>query len=153
MKIVSSSFENGQAIPEKYSCDGESINPPLEFSEVPNSAKTLVLIVDDPDVPKNLKPDGVFDHWVVFNIPATTTSIKENSTPPGVQGLNSSSQNKYTGPCPPDKEHRYFFKLYALDTKLDFADDKIDKKSVEEKMKGHILDQAELVGVYNRSKN
>ncbi len=154
MKITSSVFENNQSIPSKYTCDGESINPPLQFSEVASNAKSLVLLMDDPDVPKNLKPDGVFDHWVVYNMPPDTKEITENSTPPGVQGLNGAGQNKYTGPCPPDREHRYFFKLYALDTLLDFTSaEKPDKKTIEQKMKGHILDQTELIGLYDRTKH
>ena len=112
MKITSSAFENNGTIPSKYSCDGQSINPPLAFQDVPEKAKSLVMLMDDPDVPKNLKPDGVFDHWVVYNIPTTVHEISENSVPQGVsQGLKGAGQEKYTGPCPPDREHRYFFKF------------------------------------------
>ena len=155
MKITSSAFENNGIIPTKYSCDGQSINPPLAFENVPENAKSLVMLMDDPDVPKNLKPDGVFDHWIVYNIPPSVHEIAENSVPQGVsQGLNGAGQEKYTGPCPQDKEHRYFFKLYALDTELQFADpSKVSKQAVIGKMQGHIIEQAELIGRYNRPQN
>lgn len=149
MKITSSAFEHNQAIPSKYTCDGENINPPLEFSDIPDNAKSLALIMDDPDVPKNLKPDGMFDHWVVFNIPPEITSIDEDSPPVGVGGENTKGDNAYTGPCPPDREHRYFFKLYALDNILDLGPD-ATKKDLEEAMKDHILESAELIGLYER---
>lgn len=155
MKITSAAFNNNQPIPIKYTCDGENVNPPLEFSEIPKDAKSLVLIVDDPDVPKDLKPDGVFDHWVVYNIPANTPGIDESAkAPPGLPGRNSGGQFRYTGPCPPDREHRYVFKLYALDKMLEFNNpDNIDKKAVEQSMHGHILEKAELVGLYDRTKH
>src|SRR5438477_12565984 len=88
MNLVSSAFVHNGNIPEKYTCEGDSINPPLSISGVPDNAKSLALLMDDPDVPKNLKPDGVFDHWTVFNMPPNTTEIKENSAPAGVQGKN-----------------------------------------------------------------
>ena len=155
MEIISSAFENNGVIPPKYTCDGQSINPPLAFQDVPHDAKSLVLLVDDPDVPKNLLPAGVFDHWVVYNIPPTTQEIAENSVPTGVsQGLNGTGQERYTGPCPPDREHRYFFKLFALDTKLEFSDkEKVTKQLILGAMHGHIIEQAELIGRYNRPQN
>jgi len=155
MTIASSAFENNGTIPSKYTCDGQSINPPLQFGNVPSDAKSLVMLMDDPDVPKNIKPDGVFDHWVVYNISPTVHEIAENSVPHGVpQGLNGAGQEKYTGPCPPDREHRYFFKVYALDAPLDFSDpSKVSKQMVIDKMQGHIIDQAELIGKYNRPQN
>lgn len=146
MKLTSIAFENNQSIPTKYTCDGDNINPELSFVGIPESAKSLTLIMDDPDAPR-----GTFDHWIVFNIPTNTPGINEGSPGlPGLPGLNSAGQTKYTGPCPPDREHRYFFKLYALDTMLDFPTEKPDKKMIEDKMKGHILEQAELIGLYNR---
>ncbi len=154
MTISSVAFKNKGTILAKYTCDGESINPPLKFEKVPSDAKSLVMLMDDPDVPKNLKPDGVFDHWVIYNIDPSVKEIAENSVPKGAQGLNGAGQVKYTGPCPPDREHRYFFKLFALDTSLDFSDpSKVTKQMVLDKMQGHIIDQAELIGLYNRSKN
>jgi Raf kinase inhibitor-like YbhB/YbcL family protein len=105
--------------------------------------------MDDPDVPKNLKPDGLFVHWVVYNMPANTSAIVENSTPPGERGLNSAGKLEYAAPCPPDREHRYFFKLYALDTMLNFNLPPA-KDVLELAMAGHIIAQAELVGRYIR---
>lgn len=149
MKLTSSAFENNAKIPFKYTCDGQNINPPLRISEVPDEAKSLVLIMDDPDVPKRLKADGMWDHWIVFNIPPTVTEIPEGTEPPGIHCLGTSENLHYFGPCPPDREHRYFFKLYALDTELDL-NPKATKKDVEERMKGHILAQTELIGRYER---
>jgi Raf kinase inhibitor-like YbhB/YbcL family protein len=155
MTISSTAFADHTAIPAVYTCDGKSINPPLTFGDVPSSTKSLVLLMDDPDVPKKLIPAGVFDHWVVYNIPPTTHEIAENSVPQGVsQGLNGAGQEKYTGPCPPDREHRYFFKLYALDSELSFSEPaKVSKQIVLDAMQGHIIEQAELVGLYNRPQN
>lgn len=152
MKLTSSAFENNGNIPEKYTCEGEEVSPPLEISEVPEGAKSLVLLMDDPDVPKNLRPDGMWDHWVVWNMPADTTSIAEGSNPSGVLGKNSAGSTAYQGPCPPDAEHRYFFKLYALDTELDLPEGS-SKADVESAMEGHILEQAELMGKYNKKEN
>lgn len=151
MTITSTAFEHNELIPAKYTCDGENINPPLTFSNLPQNAKSFVLLMDDPDVPKNLKPDGVFDHWVVYNIPPTTKEFAENSAPPGTQGTNGAGKAAYTGPCPPDREHRYFFKLYALDTELDFPNPP-SKSQVEQAMQGHIIAQSELMGRYNKQR-
>jgi Raf kinase inhibitor-like YbhB/YbcL family protein len=150
MKIQSSAFNNNSSIPSKYTCDGGGVNPPLSFSEIPENAKSLVLIMEDPDVPKNLKPDGMFDHWIIFNMPADTSSIPEDSTPPGIVGKSSSGGNAYVGACPPDREHRYFFKLYALDGNLEL-DKNANKSSLESAMQGHVVEQAELIGLYIRS--
>lgn len=149
MKINSSAFGNGSSIPVKYTCDGQGINPPLSFLDVPQNAKSIALIMEDPDVPKNLKPDGMFDHWVVFNMPASTVSISDDTTPPGIVGKSSAGTNTYIGPCPPDREHRYFFKLYALDSELNL-DANVTKKDLEKAMQDHVLDQAQLIGLYNR---
>ncbi|HWY79172.1 MAG TPA: YbhB/YbcL family Raf kinase inhibitor-like protein [Candidatus Sulfotelmatobacter sp.] len=154
MTISSPAFADHTIIPTKYTCDGESINPQLILSDVPEKAKSLVLLMDDPDVPKTIKPDGVFDHWVIYNMDPAVKEIDEHSTPPGKQGLNSIGQEGYTGPCPPDHEHRYFFKLYALDITLDFPDSsKVTKQLVIDSMQGHILEESELVGLYNRLQN
>jgi Raf kinase inhibitor-like YbhB/YbcL family protein len=145
MKISSPAFEENSKIPEKYTCDGENVNPPLKIEGIPKEAKSLVLIVDDPDAPM-----GTFLHWLVWNIPPETNLIEENSLPEGaVQGKNDFGKENYGGPCPPFGTHRYFFKLYALDKKLDLPiGSKL--KEVEEAMKGHILDQAQLIGLYQR---
>ena len=146
MKITSSAFEHNSEIPSIYTCDGENINPPLEFVQVPTNAKSLVLIVDDPDAPM-----GTFVHWVLFNVSPKSKGVKENSIPDSViQGLNSANKTGYMGPCPPSNTHHYFFKLYALDITLDLSPN-ATKQMVEQKMQGHIIDKTELVGLYSRS--
>jgi len=151
MKLQTPAFEPGGKIPSLFTCDGKDINPALKISDVPKEAKSLVLIIDDPDVPKFVREDGMYDHWVVYDIPSTLREIPENSTPPGTVGVNTGGQQKYRGPCPPDREHRYFFKLYALDIKLGLAPG-MTKGQVEQKMKGHIIAQVELMGRYERVK-
>lgn len=152
LKITSEAFEENGIIPAKYTCDGENINPPLEIDGLPKGSKSMVLIMDDPDIPDFVKQSmgiEVFDHWVIFNMPPTVTKIEEGVAPEGVSGANSKGQLKYTGPCPPDKEHRYFFKIYALDSKLDLPQG-ASKKEVEKTMEEHIVTSGELVGRYNR---
>jgi Raf kinase inhibitor-like YbhB/YbcL family protein len=149
MELSSTAFGHGEKIPSKFTCDGENINPPLSFSGVPAEAKSLALIMDDPDVPKNLRPDGMWDHWVVFNIPPSLASLDEGEEPSGVQGMGTGQNLDYYGPCPPDREHRYYFKLYALDSELDLLEG-ATKKEVESAMAGHILEQAVLMGRYER---
>lgn len=146
MKITSPAFENNKNLPSKYTCDGEGVNPPLSFSEIPTAAQSLALIVDDPDA-----PSGTFVHWTVWNIDPKSTGIAENSIPAGaIQGITSYGESKYGFPCPPSGTHRYFFKLYALDTKLYLPSVKAD--SLEKAMVGHTLDQAEIIGLYSRTK-
>src|SRR5690242_6033871 len=118
MKLTSPAFKNTDKIPSKYTCDGSDVNPELFISHVPSRAQSLVLIMDDPDVPSSVRTDNMWDHWVVFNIPPQTTHIPENSQPLGVPGRNTEGKLNYQGPCPPDREHRYFIKLYALDIML-----------------------------------
>ncbi len=152
MNIQSPSFENGKEIPSKYTCDGEGINPSLIIGDVPIEAKSLVLLMDDPDIPDSAKQSfgiEVWDHWVVFNMPPDVKEIKENSTPPGVLGKNTRGNMAYGSPCPPDREHRYFFKLYALDSMLNLAEGAM-KQEVIDAMQGYILAEAELMGRYNR---
>jgi Raf kinase inhibitor-like YbhB/YbcL family protein len=149
MEITSSAFGHEEKIPSKYTCDGDNINPALSFSGIPAEAKGLALIMDDPDVPKHLRPDGMWDHWVVFNIPPNLASLDEGEEPPGVRGIGTGQNLDYYGPCPPDREHRYYFRLYALDTELDLPEG-ATKKEVESAMEGHILEQAVLMGRYER---
>ena len=144
LSVSSSAFENNKLIPSKYTCDGEDVNPPLTIEGVPDGAKSLVLIVDDPDAPM-----GTFDHWVVWNIPPTS-KIEENAVP-GTEGVNDFRKRSYGGPCPPYGTHRYFFKVYALDTKLDLSPNS-RKKDVEKAMQGHVLAKGELIGLYRRSR-
>lgn len=150
MKLTSSAFTNGGKIPSVYTCDGKNINPPLSLSDVPAQAKSLVLIMDDPDVPVSVRKDRMWVHWVVYDMPTTVKTIPENSTPPGTPGKNTGGKLGYDGPCPPDREHRYFFKLYALDTLLKLPSG-ATKEQVEKAMAGHILASTELMGRYVRS--
>jgi Raf kinase inhibitor-like YbhB/YbcL family protein len=153
LSLTSSAFENNGTIPSTYTCDDRrDMNPPLSISGVPEGAKSLVLLMDDPDVPKAVKPDGMFDHWVLFNIPPETREIAAGVTI-GVPGVNGAGNNAYTGPCPPPQyepsTHRYFFKLYALDSELSFKAG-VSKAEVEKAMQGHIVAEAQLVGRYKR---
>lgn len=150
MKLVSPDFEHEAVIPREYTCDGENINPVLYIRDVPSQAQSLVLLMDDPDVPTSVRADNNWDHWVVFNIPPTTARIDKNSVPEGaIVGRSTSGANAYGGPCPPDGEHRYFFKVYALDTVLDLTA-RATKQDVLNAMEGHIYDQTELMGRYTR---
>ena len=144
LSVESPAFENNKLIPAKYTCDGDDVNPPLIIKGIPEKAKTLALIVDDPDAPM-----GTWDHWIVWNIPPTG-KIEEN-TVPGTEGMNTARKHSYGGPCPPYGTHRYFFKVYALDTKLTLNPDS-KKKDVEKAMESHILAKGELVGLYRRSR-
>jgi Raf kinase inhibitor-like YbhB/YbcL family protein len=142
LQVRSPAFQPNQPIPKKYSCKGKGINPPLSIEGTPEEAKTLALIMDDPDAPR-----GTFDHWVVWNIPPSTKSIEENSVP-GNEGLNGMRKKGYTGPCPPSGTHRYFFKVYALDTELKLGSNST-KSDAEKAMQGHILAKGELEGLFS----
>ncbi|HEX8038175.1 MAG TPA: YbhB/YbcL family Raf kinase inhibitor-like protein [Chryseosolibacter sp.] len=144
LTVSSTAFSHGGLIPPEHTCDGAGKNPPLDIEGIPGAAKSLVLIIDDPDA-----PNGTFDHWIVWNIPPQR-SIQAGSAP-GEVGRNSMGQNRYTGPCPPTGTHRYFFKVYALDTQLKL-DKSADKAKVEHAMKNHILAYGELMGNYKRKK-
>ena len=140
---IKSIFSDGEKIPVKYTADEEDINPSLEISGIPEGAKTLALIVDDPDAPM-----GTWVHWLVWNIPASKSKIEENSIP-GTQGTNDFRKQGYGGPSPPSGTHRYFFKLYALDTELNLPEGS-KKAELEKAMQGHILATAQLIGKYSR---
>ncbi len=142
MKLKSPEFENNKFIPDKFTCEGKDTNPALIIENIPSGAKSLALIVDDPDAPK-----GTWIHWVVYDIPLVS-QIKENSIP-GKEGINDFGRKSYGGPCPPSGTHRYFFKLYALDAILNLNEG-LTKLELEKAMEGHILEKAELVGLYNR---
>lgn len=147
MKLTSPAFKNNEKIQSKYTCDGENINPPLTISNVPQGAKSLVLIMDDPDA---VKPAGkVWDHWIVWNIPPDTKEIAAGQEPLGVHGKGTSGNLKYKGPCPPDAEHRYYFKLFALDAQLELSEG-ATKEEVEKAMERHIIAKSELMGRYER---
>lgn len=144
MRITSSAFEHNESLPPDYTCDGKGVNPPLLWSGVPSAAQSLVLFFDDPDAPRE-----TFDHWVVWNINPSLTVIAQGETPSGLVGKNSGGGNAYYPPCPPSGEHRYIFKLYALDTLLSLPAGS-RKADVERAMEGHVLDSAELIGLYAR---
>jgi len=150
MQITSTAFAHTESIPSKYTCDGDNVNPPLEFNDIPDEARSLVLIMEDPDVPKSIREDGMWDHWVVFNIPTTVSKVGKDSVPEGVLGVNTKGENKYGGPCPPDREHRYFFKLFALESELDLKEG-ATKMQVESAMEGKVIEVAQLIGRYERS--
>ena len=146
MKISSSSFQNGGSIPSKFTCDGTDANPGLRIEGIPAEAKSLVLIVDDPDA-----PGGLFTHWLVWKIDPKTTEIAEGSAPKGVQGKNDFGKSGYGGPCPPSGSHRYYFKIFALDNELDLpAGSK--RAQLDAAMKGHVIAQGELMSRYSRKK-
>jgi hypothetical protein len=149
LKLTSPAFDHEDSIPPIYTCDGENINPPLQISGVPEGTKSLALIVEDPDVPLSLKPDGMFDHWIIFNLEPEDQTIAEDVGEIGIPGENTRGELNYTGPCPPDKEHRYFFKLFALNAPVDLLEG-ATKEELMEAMEGHILESAELMGTYER---
>jgi Raf kinase inhibitor-like YbhB/YbcL family protein len=155
IKVTSPAFQPGGPIPSKYTCEGQDISPPLGWSGAPASTKSFALIVDDPDAPDPAKPQRVYVHWVVYNIPATTTSLPENASKTGlpkgaVQGKNDWGKPQYGGPCPPIGRHRYFFKLYALDAELSGLSSPT-KADLERAMKGHVIDSGELIGTYQKA--
>ncbi len=147
MKITSSAFQEGGDIPSKFSRDGGNVNPPLRFEGAPTNAKSLVLIVDDPDAPV-----GLFTHWLVWNIDPKTTEIPERGAPKGaVQGTNDYSNLGYGGPQPPSGTHRYYFKIFALDQTLDLRSG-AKRQELDKAMSGHVIAQGELMGRYSHSK-
>ena len=146
LRISSPAFDHNGKIPGKFTCDGQDVNPELRISGIPAEASSLALVMDDPDAPV-----GVWDHWVVWNI-SPAEVIKEDSVPAGAaQGRNGWGRNEYGGPCPPSGEHRYFFKVFALNETLDLPSGS-DKKALEKAMKGKILAQGELIGKYSRKR-
>jgi len=156
LTLSSPVFQHEGEIPREFTCDGEDKSPELNWKGVPEGTESFVLICDDPDVPEDLRehaPDLMWDHWVLFNIPKTCTQIAENEKtgPAGsICGKNSWGRNDWGGPCPPNPQyHRYFFKLYALDSQLNL-DASADKKAVQAAMQGHILEETVLMGKYLR---
>ena len=142
MELTSKEFKHNQPIPAKFTCQGDDINPALIIGGIPKEAESLALIVDDPDAPM-----GAWVHWVVYDIPVISR-IEEDSIP-GIQGINDFGRKDYGGPCPPSGTHRYFFKIYALGKKLNLGEG-VSKKELEKAMQGHILDKAELIGLYKK---
>jgi len=150
IKVTSMTFQEGGTIPQKYTCDGEDISPPLAWSSAPEGTKSFALISDDPDAPM-----GTWVHWVIYNIPANITELHEHIPPEGLlengakQGMNDFRRIGYGGPCPPGGTHRYFFKLYALDTEIDIVVG-ASKPELLRAMEGHILAEGQLIGRYTR---
>ena len=145
-KVFSPSFRDGEMIPDKFTCEGEDISPEIKWEEIPEGAKSLALICDDPDA-----PGGDFVHWIVFNIPVDKDGLEENAKVNDIADLGKTDSGRpgYGGPCPPSGIHHYHFKVYALDQVID-AGKTIDKYLLLEKMEGHILAQGEIVGLYKR---
>jgi len=141
LTVTSPEFTYKGYIPSKYTCDGENVNPPLSIKDIPDGTKSLALIFEDPDAGE------IFDHWIVWDI-VPSEIIKENSVP-GTLGRNSFGRNEYGGPCPPIGVHRYFFKIHALDTKLDLEEGST-KQELQDAMAGHILSYGELIGLYRK---
>jgi hypothetical protein len=141
MRISSTAFENGGTIPDQYSKEGGNKRPPLRFEDIPSDAQSLVIIVDDPDA-----PNGTFTHWLAFNIPTSVREIAETATSvPMQEGRNDYGQSSYGGPKPPSGEHRYYFKLYALDDRLPLQRG-VSRLQLEEAMIGHVIGEVECVG-------
>ncbi len=145
MRLLSTAFLNDGKIPKEYTCDGKNHSPPLSFMDIPKNAKSLALIMDDPDA-----PGGTFTHWFVWNISPQKSQLAKGEKVTFPQGITSFGKSGYGGPCPPSGTHRYFFKLYALDTMLDLKSNST-KQDLEKAMKGHILEQSTLIGKYSRT--
>jgi len=157
LTITSTAFEPAGDIPARYTCEGADIAPPLAWSGVPDTARSLALIVDDPDAPDPRAPRMTWVHWVLYNLPPDSTGLPEAATtadlPPGTgEGINDWRRTGYGGPCPPVGRHRYFHKLYALDTVLPPELGTPVKQALEAAMAGHVIEQAELVGTYEKSR-
>ena len=144
--LESPSFIHNASIPKQYTCNGENISPALKWSGAPAGTQSYVLIVDDPDAPM-----GTWVHWLLFNVPATLNHLDEATQTPAsaISGKNSWDQQGYGGPCPPSGTHRYFFKLYALDSKLT-VNSSVNKQDILNAMQNHILDSSELIGLYKQ---
>lgn len=149
LKLVISAFPEGGAIPEKYTCDGSNVSPAIEWSSAPPQAKSFALILDDPDA-----PSGLFTHWLLYNIPPPAHSLEEGHrpSPPAASGTNDFGKRGYGGPCPPGGTHRYFFKLFALDTASLEVHGAAKRSDVDRAMKGHVLEQSQYMGKYQRKK-
>ena len=155
MKLTSTAFKHQTPIPRRYTCEGDDISPPLSWAGVPEATKSLALLVDDPDAPDPAAPKRVWVHWVLYNIPKDTHGLAEGvggrDVPAGTrEGLNDWKKTGYGGPCPPIGTHRYFFRLYALDCVLEDLPSPTKKKLLEA-IRGHVLGEAMLVGLYEKS--
>ncbi len=154
LKLMSAAFAQGGEIPSKYTCEGQDVSPPLAWSGAPANTKSLALVVDDPDAPDPAAPKMTWVHWVLYNLPTSVSSLPEGATPlPAgtLEGVNDWKRTGYGGPCPPVGRHRYFHKLYALDTMLPDLG-RPSKAKLEARIKGHVIAQVELVGTYQKRK-
>jgi Raf kinase inhibitor-like YbhB/YbcL family protein len=156
LNLSSSAFAANGSIPTKYTCEGAGVSPPLAWSGAPSSAKSFALIVEDPDAPDPAKPTRVVSHWVAYNIPAATTALAENASKTGMpagsaQGVNEGNKPGYMGPCPPIGSHRYFFKLYAVDTVLTGLKNP-KKANLQQAIQKHVVDSTQLIGTYQKTK-
>ncbi len=154
LTLTSAAFTHRGAIPAKYTCEGADVSPPLTWSDLPPGTKSVALIVDDPDAPDPAAPKMTWVHWVLYNLPPTINGLPEGASalPSATRhGLNDWHNTTYGGPCPPIGRHRYFFKLYALDTELPDLG-RPTRLTLEKAMKGHVLGQAELVGIYQKQR-
>ncbi len=154
MTITSTDFAHGGIVPRRHTCDGDDLSPTLAWTGVPSAARSLVLIVDDPDAPDPAAPKMTWVHWVLYNLPSDSTGLAEGVAPSALpagtrEGLNDWQRTGYGGPCPPIGRHRYFHKLYALDTELPELG-RPTKAMLEQAMRGHVIAQCELVGTYRR---
>jgi len=154
LKIASDAFGDGKPIPARYTCEGEDVSPALYWTGVPEGTKSLVLVVDDPDAPDPAAPKMTWVHWILYNLPTSSEGLEEGvkgkDLPRGIrEGMNDWKRTGYGGPCPPIGRHRYFFKLYALDAVLPDLG-QAGKSALEEAMKQHVLEKAELVGTYQK---
>lgn len=152
--LTSSAFQEGQEIPSKFTCQGENISPELSWSNPPEGTQSFVLIIDDPDAPDPNAPKMTYVHWILYNIPASVSSLKEDEAQNGIpkgtlEGINDGAHTGYRGPCPPIGRHRYFHKLYALDTIFDDLNQP-NKPTLLKAMEGHVLGQATLIGTYQK---
>jgi Raf kinase inhibitor-like YbhB/YbcL family protein len=152
MELTSTAFTHGGDIPQRHTCEGQDVSPPLTWSDAPDGTQSFALIVDDPDAPDPAAPQRTWVHWVLYDIPADVSGLPEGAqpVPEGTrEGLNDWDRPGYGGPCPPIGRHRYFFKLYALDTRL--SDQRTPKKAaLEQAMQGHVIGRAELIGTYQK---
>lgn len=151
LTITSPAFQMNSVIPTLFTCDGKNISPELNFSNIPEGTQSLALTMEDPDVPKTVRADGMWNHWIMWNIPPQITQIKEGETPlpPSIVGVGTSGKRAYAGPCPPDREHRYIFTLYALNATLPLPESST-KENLLKALTLHIIEKATLVGRYNR---
>ncbi len=155
-KLTSSVITEGGSIPPRYTCEGDDVSPPLEWSGAPDGTESFALVVDDPDAPDPAHPQRTYVHWVLYNIPADTNRLEQDASASGLPddaevGMNDWEKAEYGGPCPPIGRHRYFFKLHALDTRLNGLTE-ATKGDVEKAMEGHVLAKAQLMGTYQKSK-